>query len=127
MKNCTQCGKCCINYSDGGLVASTEDLVHWEDNRPDIFRFVRDGKIWMNPDTGARLSYCPWLRLVPGQSKYTCDIYADRPEDCRHYPVTIDQMVKDGCEMLEPRDLVRPKQAQKTLDRLMADSRPPLS
>jgi len=27
--------------------------------------------------------------------------------------------------MLEARDLTNPKQAQKTLDRLMADSRPP--
>lgn len=34
-------------------------------------------------------------------------------------------MVRDECEMLEPRDLVNPKQAQKKLDFIMSDSRPP--
>ena len=33
-------------------------------------------------------------------------------------------MVKDECEMLEKKDLLNPKQAQKALDKLMADSRP---
>lgn len=69
---------------------------------------------------------CPWLRKLPGQSKYICRIYHDRPEDCRHYPVDIDQMVRDECEMLEPRDLANPKKAQRDLDVLMSDSRPPL-
>jgi hypothetical protein len=36
-------------------------------------------------------------------------------------------MISDGCEMLEARDLARPKQAQRTLDTLMADSRPPVT
>jgi len=39
--------------------------------------------------------------------------------------VTIDQMVEDECEMLEVKDLTNPKQAQKKLNRIMADSRPP--
>jgi len=41
--------------------------------------------------------------------------------------VTVDEMVRDDCEMLEARDLANPKQAQRTLDNLMADSRPPVS
>ena len=69
---------------------------------------------------------CPWLRKLPGQEKYICRIYYDRPDDCKHYPVDIEQMVRDECEMLEPRDLVRPEQAQEKLDRIMADSRPPV-
>jgi hypothetical protein len=36
-------------------------------------------------------------------------------------------MIRDKCEMLEPRDLVHPKQAQRALDYLMADSRPPVN
>ena len=70
---------------------------------------------------------CPWLRKLPKQKKYICRIYYDRPNDCRYYPVTVDQMVADGCEMLEARDTANPKQAQMTLDNLMADSRPPMN
>ena len=124
MKECNQCGKCCINYSDGGLSASASEIESWDIYRPDIYRYVSDGKIWVNPDTGKQLERCPWLKKLPDQNKYTCDIYYDRPDDCKYYPVTIDQMVKDECEMLEPRDLEKPKQAQKNLDKLMADSRP---
>jgi Fe-S-cluster containining protein len=79
----------------------------------------------MSPDTGKQLERCPWLRKLPNQNKYTCDIYYDRPDDCKYYPVTIEQMVKDECEMLEARDLAKPKQAQRALNELMADSRPP--
>lgn len=79
----------------------------------------------MDPDSGEQLARCPWLRELPGQEKYICDIYFERPGDCRYYPVTIEQMITDECEMLEPHDLVNPRRAQKTLDKLMADSRPP--
>ncbi len=79
----------------------------------------------MDPTTGEQLKLCPWLKKLPNENKYTCDIYYDRPDDCKLYPVTIDDMIKDECEMLEKRDLINPKQAQKTLDQLMADSRPP--
>lgn len=127
MKPCNQCGKCCINYSDGGLSATSSEIDYWENFRPDIFSYVQDGEIWMSPETGKRLKRCPWLRQDAGQNKYSCAIYHDRPEDCQHYPVTIEQMVADECEMLEPRDLTKPQQAQKALDVLMADSRPPMS
>ena len=80
----------------------------------------------MDPENGEQLKICPWLRKLPDQDKYTCEIYHDRPDDCKHYPVTIEQMVKDECEMLEAKDLAKPKQAQKTLDLLMVDSRPPV-
>jgi len=127
VKDCNQCGKCCTKYSDGGLSASASEIELWDVFRPNIYRYVRDGKIWMSPDTGKQLALCPWLRKEPGQKKYTCDIYYDRPEDCRHYPVTITQMINDDCEMLEQQDLANPKKAQKTLDKLMFDSRPPVA
>ncbi len=125
MKECNQCGKCCINYSNGGLSASKSEIKFWDTFRPDIYNYVNDGNIWMDPDTGKQLEQCPWLRKQPDKNLYTCDIYFDRPDDCKHYPVTIEQMMKDECEMLEERDLAKPNQAQKKLDKLMADSRPP--
>jgi len=124
VKNCNQCGKCCTHYGGGGLSATADEIDWWETHRPDIARYVRDGEIWISPDSGKLLARCPWLRKLPGQNKYICRIYFDRPNDCKYYPVNIDQMVRDECEMLEPRDLTNPKKAQKDLDVLMSDSRP---
>jgi Fe-S-cluster containining protein len=123
MIECNQCGKCCTRYSNGGLSASTHEIEHWEIHRPDIYRYVRDGKIWMDPETGEQIERCPWLTKTPDQNRFVCAIYSERPEDCRIYPATIEDMVKDGCEMLEKRDLFNTRQAQKVLDVLMADSR----
>ena len=124
MKDCNQCGKCCVHYGDGGLSAEDNEIDWWESYRPKIFSYVSGGKIWISPITGKQMVRCPWLRKLPNQEKYICRIYYDRPNDCRYYPVTIDEMVRDECEMLEARDTANPKQAQKTLDDLMADSRP---
>jgi len=126
VKECNQCGKCCKNYSDGGLSASKDDIKFWEIFRPEIYRFVSEEKIWIDPGTGKQIKRCPWLRQLPNQEKYICDIYNDRPEDCKHYPVTINQMVRDECEMLEAHDLDNPTRSQSILDTLMADSRPPV-
>lgn len=120
MIECNQCGKCCTNYSNGGLSASKGEIEYWEIHRPDIYRYTSDGKIWMDPDTGKQLELCPWLEKLPDQNKFTCTIYDDRPDDCKSYPVLIEDMIKDGCEMLEKQDLNHPKQAQKILDTLMA-------
>ena len=79
----------------------------------------------MDPVTGRQLACCPFLRKDPELEKYSCDIYHDRPEDCKHYPINIAQMVQDECEMLEVRYLTKPKQAQKILDIIMSDSRQP--
>jgi Fe-S-cluster containining protein len=125
VKECNQCGKCCTKYGNGGLSASASEIQWWETFRPEIFEYVRDGKIWISPVTGKQMRRCPWLRKLPKQNKYICRIYHDRPDDCRHYPVNIEQMVVDECEMLEVRDLTDPKQAQMKLDKIMADSRPP--
>jgi hypothetical protein len=147
MKDCNQCGKCCIKYGNGGLSASASEVEFWETFRPNIYEYVDEGNIWVSPDTGKQLERCPWLRQVPssdknGQDKtsqdkssrykachikYTCYIYNDRPDDCKHYPVTVQQMVADECEMIELRDLDNPKQAQTALDKLMIDSRPSFS
>jgi len=123
VKECNQCGKCCIKYSNGGLTTSARQIDYWHNYRPEIVKYVKDGNIWMHSETGKRIERCPWLRKVPKLSKYTCDIYFDRPDDCRFYPSTLDEMAADGCEMIEEKDLANPKQGQKALDIIMQDSR----
>jgi Fe-S-cluster containining protein len=79
----------------------------------------------VSPKTGKQMLRCPWLRKLPKQDKYVCRIYYNRPDECRHYPVSVEEMIRDECEMLEPKDFVDRKQAQRALDKLMSDSRPP--
>lgn len=126
MKSCNQCGKCCTIFSDGGLTASESEIESWRLFRPDIYQYVSAGKIWVNPDNGEQFTQCPWLQKLPDQNKYMCAIYNDRPNDCKYFPTTIEEMVIHECEMLEAHDLTNPRQAQKILDKLMIDDRPPL-
>ena len=121
MKACNACGKCCIKYSNGQLSASSEDIDLWESFRPDIAEYVIDGQIWFEPSTKELIALCPWLKRAPDSAHYLCGIYLDRPEDCRAYPVTVSDMIKDDCEMLEPNDLRDLKRAQKTLNDMMAN------
>lgn len=132
MKECNQCGKCCIAYSDGGLSATAEDIEGWSTFNPAILDYVVNGKIWMDPVSKKQLTRCPWLETLStktsaGGAMYGCRIYHDRPEDCRHYPTMISEMARDGCEMLEVKDLDEPSKAQAALDKIMQNSRPPLS
>ena len=127
MKDCNSCGKCCVKYGNGGLSITNEEIEFWDVFRPKIADYVRDGKIWMNPKTGEQLEVCPWLKKVPNEEKYLCDIYFDRPDDCKYYPVTVEEMIRDECEMIELKDLDDPVKAQETLDKIMVDSRPSYS
>ena len=113
MKDCNQCGKCCIKYGDGALSATTEEIENWERYQPHIYQYVKCGEIWHCPDTGKQLTLCPFLEveisthsaLNTGRKRYTCAIYQHRPEDCRLYPSNIEEMIRDECEMLEIKDL----------------------
>lgn len=129
MKDCNQCGKCCIKYGDGGLSATTEEIDLWEIFNPEIFKFVSNKNIWFDPESGLSLKRCPFLQLSTkieplAPDLYTCSIYLNRPEDCRHYPSLIAEMIRDECEMIEVIDLEKPKKAQIKLDLLMKGSRP---
>lgn len=128
MKACTQCGKCCINYSDGGLSITDDEFESWELFRPDIAEYVHHGEIWFDPNTKQRMTRCPWLEEVNDRERliYRCSIYFDRPNDCRYYPVSVTEMVRDECEMIEAIDIQDVKKAQIKLDKLMEDSRPAL-
>ena len=130
MKDCNSCGKCCIKYGGGALSATKEEIDLWELFNPEIFQFVRDDEIWFDPKSGSRLMKCPFLEALPSKElhapdKYTCSIYLDRPEDCRHYPSLIAEMIRDECEMIEIGDLENHRQVQIKLDMLMKESRPP--
>ena len=125
MIECNQCGKCCKKYGNGGLSVSETEIEYWEVNRPDIYKYVSGGNIWMDPDTGEQIELCPWLKKLPDKNIYICNIYNDRPEDCRAYPSTIDEMILDECEMIETQDLQNQQQAKKTLEMLMAVDRHP--
>ncbi|VAX00702.1 hypothetical protein MNBD_GAMMA22-2843 [hydrothermal vent metagenome] len=125
MKECNQCGKCCTKYSDGGLSASQNEIEYWEIFRPDIAEFVYKGEIWIDPNTRDKINRCPWLQKDLDQEIYSCAIYNDRPNDCKYYPVTIEQMIADECEMLQANDLKYQTKAQNQLNILMEDSRPP--
>jgi len=130
MKDCNQCGKCCIKYGGGDLSATQEEIDLWEIFNPEIFEFVKKDEIWFDPESGLRLEKCPFLDIAPKKypnspNLYTCSIYLDRPEDCRHYPRLIAEMIRDECEMIEAIDIENPKKSQIALDLLMQDSRPP--
>jgi Fe-S-cluster containining protein len=130
MKDCNQCGKCCIKYGGGDLSATKEEIDLWEIFNPEIFKFVKNNEIWFDPKSGVSLKTCPFLDIAPKKDRsapnmYTCSIYLDRPEDCRHYPSLIAEMIRDECEMIEVVDLDNTKKAQVTLNILMSDSRPP--
>ena len=126
MKDCNQCGKCCIKYGDGALSATADEIDLWKLFEPHIYQYVKDHEIWFCPETGVQLSRCPFLEIESsqGKEKYTCSIYLSRPEDCRHYPTNIAEMVRDECEMIDVKDLEDFKKAQSKLDDLMEGSRP---
>lgn len=126
MRACTQCGKCCEIYG-AGLTATADEIAWWETFRPGIARYVSNGVLWVDPVSQQRLASCPWLTDNKSEGTFGCSIYPDRPEDCRHYPVTLSEMARDGCEMLESSDLKHPQKSQQALDVLMIDSRPPLA
>jgi len=124
MKDCNQCGKCCIKYGGGDLAATQEEIDLWEIFNPSIFRFVKNNEIWFDPESGLRLKRCPFLEIEPknhakAQDRYTCSIYLDKPEDCRQYPSLVPEMIRDECEMIESIDLENPTKSQVKLDYLM--------
>jgi len=126
MKSCNSCGKCCIKYSNGALSASSAEIELWEVFSPDIARYVRNGEIWADPSSGKLLALCPFLRKITDPksvTKYTCDIYFNRPDDCKFYPSNVQEMIRDECEMIEDSDLLDLKKAQTMLDFIMIDSR----
>ena len=88
---CFRCGKCCREHGFG-LTATPGDIRRWKrQGRVDIMRYVWSpkeaggyGDIWIDPETGEDLGYCPFLQKV-NLGKYTCGIYETRPKICRDF------------------------------------------
>jgi uncharacterized protein len=106
VRPCNGCGKCCEKYGHS-LQANQRDVDRWRSDRPDILRYMDPllGDLWLNPQTGEEVQRCPWLRKMPREQRFKCRIYELRPDVCRDYPVNVQQMIDDGCEMLEPEDI----------------------
>lgn len=123
MKDCNSCGKCCVKYGSNGLSASKQEINNWQEDALEIAEYVHNGEIWFDPINKQPVSVCPFLQQSPNGQAYTCAIYYNRPDDCRYYPSTFEEMVIDGCEMVEAKDLKDPKKSQQALDIIMSDSR----
>ena len=103
MRPCNGCGKCCEKY--GTLPASQPTRCGSLARRSPRYLALHDlrsGDLWLNLQTGAEVRRCPWLRKVPREQRFKCRIYELRRNVCRDYPVNVQQMIDDGCEMLEP-------------------------
>lgn len=108
MRPCNRCGRCCLNLQLGS--ATEQDILIWKKKKPEVLDYVCDccSDLWISPVTGEEMNRCPWLRKLPKKEQYKCRIYELRPEVCRDYPVNIEQMINNGCEMLEEKDLDKP-------------------
>jgi len=108
---CNQCGNCCLNLGDAyQTCASGEDIRLWEmEGRHDILEWVYSiplgdedyiHDIWIHPKHGY-VERCPWLRKLPKQDKYICQIQDVKPEHCRNYPKSKKHADETGCKGFE--------------------------
>jgi len=102
---CTGCGKCCLEGA-GWLPLAEADIARFEAMAPQALKFVawegaagaRRGGLSRSIVTGRETTRCPFIRKVPGRSRYSCRIYDARPDVCRRYPTTPDHARYTGCE-----------------------------
>ncbi len=83
---CLACGDCCRRFS-WHLQASPRDIRRWRQaGRDDILAYVHElGMLWFDPDSGERLSCCPFL-VPDGPGRTICGIHEVKPDICRTYP-----------------------------------------
>lgn len=101
---CTRCGKCCFDEAYMGTLSATqEDIDRWQaEGRDDILQYVAMVSagvydLWVKD--GEEYLRCPFLGKDRGKATYHCRIHETRPAVCRAYPVSLRQMVEDGCEI----------------------------
>ena len=102
---CTGCGKCCIDSSYMlNLPATLSDIRRWKkEGREDILEyvdFVGEGVYDLWVKDGKSMLRCPFVRKNRGKPTYRCTIHDTRPAACRGYPLTAEQMVELGCEIV---------------------------
>jgi len=85
------CGKCCEEMGFE-LTVTVEDYKRWvREGREDILRYVwlppgspGFGDIWIDPETGEDLDYCPFFRRI-NKNRGICLIHDTKPEVCREF------------------------------------------
>lgn len=83
------------------LRATEDDIARWEaEGRDDILAYESLGDLWIKED-GTECTRCPFLRRDRGAPTYRCRIHDTKPHTCANYPVSYDQMVQDGCEIVD--------------------------
>lgn len=95
--SCSNCAKCCRAWGANGVSATDTDIKKWVDNSAhNILQYVLvknnsySKDLWVSPETGEKLSACPFLIINDGKS--SCEIYPKegetdlRPEICGIYP-----------------------------------------
>jgi len=88
---CFRCGKCCREHGFA-LTVTPANTRRWKrQKRTDILRYVWApkfaggyGDIWIDPETGEDLDYCPFLQKVE-RGKYICSIHETRPKICKGF------------------------------------------
>lgn len=108
---CRQCGQCC-RYLDYHKEVTADDVARWEKlGRSDILEWVGRSKnkngepvyqIWINPGTRQLAEKCPFLRQMPAQNRWICEIHAVKPAICRNYPVSVKHARMTGCPGFDP-------------------------
>ena len=109
---CKQCGVCCTDLSKAfSICANEEDVQLWDKGRrDDILDWVdsiqiRGGEyvhtIWVDPTTGMDVTKCPWLKRLPFQNKYICQIHDAKPVRCREYPKSKKDTEEKHCQGFE--------------------------
>ena len=102
VRECTQCGKCCKKY--GGVLATVgrEEYERLPDHAKKYAGPLGDNgrlyDLWVKD--GYDCDRCPFLKKRRGIWIHECSIYDCRPDVCRNYPVSLDQAIDDGCEMV---------------------------
>jgi len=122
VKDCNACGKCCVKYGGHGLSISQSEINDWDEAAPELLDYIQKNEIWFDPKTKQPFDQCPWLIPGPTPNVFHCKIYHNRPDDCRYYPSSLEEMIRDDCEMVEAKDLKNPKKAQQDLELIMKDS-----
>ena len=104
--SCRQCGDCCkfLDYHDALTPA---DVKVWERiDRQDILARVGVSRvpgeetkyrIWVEPGSNNLAEQCPFLKHLPAENRWICQIHDVKPRICREYPVSRKHGLMTGC------------------------------
>ncbi|MFC1977698.1 YkgJ family cysteine cluster protein [Chloroflexota bacterium] len=87
---CSMCAKCC--RAPVILITKPGDYKRWiRQGRTDILSYASEppyhgyGDLWINIDGSEASGYCPFIRKVSHDDKYTCTIQDTKPKVCKEF------------------------------------------